>query len=220
MQVRSKRPRSRVDVLAHRSIRLAVAAAAALLLGVPIACGGGNAETTGGAKGPEPAGASAGPSAAPSSAAAPAADAGPTTTTTATLGTGGDLQGAKLGSTTTVASTTGSAAPSAHGPHTHEVGRTPKDLKAIMEAHRDDARACYDAGAKTHPGVQGDLVIQFTIDPKGNVSQISQDTERSQITEPGIVGCVVGVIKKIQFAASAGGYETKAFFPYNFLPRH
>jgi hypothetical protein len=151
--------------------------------------------------------------------AVPSASAGPTTTTTATLGEGGDLQGAKLGSTTTVASTASSAAPPGKGPHTHEIGRTPADLRAIMVAHRDEARACYDAAAPSHPGVQGDLVIQFTIDPKGTVTQISQDTSRSQITEPSIVACVVGVIKKIQFAASPGGYETKAFFPFNFNPR-
>jgi hypothetical protein len=183
------------------------------------ACGGGT-ETAGGAKAPDSVIGVSNPP--PSTSNAPAAtpvDAGPTTTTTTTLGAGGDLQGSKLGSTTTVASTTGSSAPAGKGPHTHEVGRGPADLRAIMAAHRDEARACYDAALPSHPGVQGDLVIQFTIDPKGVVTQVSQDSERSQITEPTIVACVVGVIKKIQFASSPGGYETKAFFPFNFQPR-
>jgi len=197
---------------------LALALLAPLVL-VPVACGGG-ADSTGGGKTPDTAvGVSGQSSAAPDSSATPGGG-GSTTTTTTTLGAGGDLQGAKLGSTTTVASTTGSSAPPPKGPHTHEIGRGPADLRAIMAAHREEARACYDAAAPTHPGVQGDLVIQFTIDPKGNVTQVSQDTERSQITEPTIVGCVVNVIKKIQFASSPGGYETKAFFPFNFQPRH
>ena len=46
-----------------------------------------------------------------------------------------------------------------------------------------------------------------------------EDMERSAITEPSVVACVVGVIKKIQFAASPGGYETKAFYPFKFTPR-
>jgi hypothetical protein len=190
-------------------------------LTAPLACGGGNggSET---AKAPENAAGSAAPvdstSTSATAAAAPA-DAGPATTTTTTLGTGGDLQGAKLTQTTTVASTTGSSAPPAKGPHTHEAGRNPADIRAIVMAHRDEARACYDAGLTTHPGIEGDLVIQWTIDPKGNVTQFSQDTTRSQIVEPSVVACVGNVIKKIQFAPSPGGYETKAFYPFNFHPR-
>jgi hypothetical protein len=87
-------------------------------------------------------------------------------------------------------------------------------------AHRDEARACYDKGLAAHPGIEGDLVIQWTIDPKGNVTQVSLDSARSQITEPGVVACVGDVIRKIQFAASPGGFETKAFYPYNFHPRN
>jgi hypothetical protein len=184
-------------------------------LSVPAACGG-QAATTEGAKGPEAT--SAAPAADTSSAAS--ADAGPTTTTTATLGSGGDLQGAKLTQTTTVASTTGSSAPpTSKGTHAGEPGRGPADIRAIIVAHRDEARACYDAGLTSHPGIEGNLVIQWTIDPKGNVTQVSADTGRSDIAEPGVITCVSNVIKKIQFAASPGGYETRAYYPYNFHPR-
>jgi hypothetical protein len=184
----------------------------------PLACGGGNAGNDV-AKAPENAAGSAAPADSSSgSAAAPPASAGPTTTTTTTLGQGGDLQGAKLTQTNTVASTTGSAAPPGKGPHTHDPGRGPADLRAIVQAHRDEARACYDHGLLTHPGIEGDLVIQWTIDPKGNVTQFSEDTTRSQIVEPSVVACVGNVIKKIQFAPSPGGFETKASYPFNFHP--
>ena len=177
-------------------------------LGVPLACGGGTAET-GGATAPGPASGSAPPSTADSSAPAPL-DAGPTTTTTTTLGSGGDLQGAKLTQTTTVASTTGSSAPPRRRGRTRtKPGRGPADIRAIVVAHRDEARACYDAATAAHPGIQGDLVMQWTIDPKGNVTQVSSDTSRSQIVEPGVVACVAKVIQKIQFAPSPGGYETQ-----------
>jgi hypothetical protein len=94
------------------------------------------------------------------------------------------------------------------------------DIKAIVVAHRDDARACYDAALKDHPGIEGDLVIQWTIDPKGNVTAVTEDTSRSQITEPTVVACVAKIIQAIQFAPSAGGFETKAYYPFNFHPRH
>lgn len=197
--------------------RMRTIAAASLLLPLcvlctPVGCGGGQG-AGGGASAPSGAG-----SAAPADSAA--ASAGPTTTTTATLADGGDLQGAKLEQTTTVASTTGSTSPPPRGPHTHDPGRSAADIRAIVIAHRDEARACYDASLKDHPGIEGDLVIQWTIDPKGNVTAITQDTSRSQITEPTAVACIVKIIQGIQFAPSPGGFETKAFYPFNFHPRH
>jgi hypothetical protein len=194
-------------------VPLALLAAAALPL-TGLACGGGSA-TAGGAVAP----ASSGTSANVDSSANGPGDAGPTTTTTATLGAGGDLQGEKLTRTTTVASAVTTTGTPAKGPHTHEPGRGRDDLRAIVMAHRDEARACYDAALTAHPGIQGALVVQWTIDPKGNVTEISEDVEQSEITEPGLVACVASVIKRIQFAASAGGYETRAFYPFKFTPR-
>lgn len=184
------------------------------LVGAPLGCGGGQA--AGGGPTPPPAAGSA----APPDATAQDAGLTTTTTTTTTLAPGGNLQGAKLEQTTTVASTTGSAAPAPKGPHSHDPGRGPADIRAIIVAHRDEARACYDAALKDHPGIEGDLVIQWTIDPKGAVTAVTQDTSRSQITEPTTVACIVKIIQAIQFAPSAGGFETKAFYPFNFHPRH
>jgi hypothetical protein len=182
-------------------------------------CGGGQAA----GEGPNaPPNAGAAPSApAPDIRTQPPASGGPATTTAVTLGNGGDLQGTKLSETRTVAATSASAnaAPPPKGPHTHDPGRGPADIRAIIMAHRDEARACYDKGLAAHPGIEGDLVVQWTIDPKGNVTQISLDNSRSQIVEPGVAACVADVIRKIQFAASPGGFETKAFYPFNFHPR-
>jgi hypothetical protein len=198
-------------------MRTAAGCALVLILFVPVsfACGGGGAGTDG-AKSPG----------APSAGASPgSADGGSETaspsqsTTTVALPDGGDLQGAKLTEVHTMASTSASAAP-AKGPHSHEAGRGPEDIRAIVMARRDEARACYDNALKDHPGIEGDLVIAWTIDPKGNVTQTSADTSRSQIVEPGVVSCVSDIIKKVQFAPSPGGYETKAFYPFNFHPHH
>jgi hypothetical protein len=181
-----------------------------------IACGGSNPP-------PEtpPAASDGTGKAAPPAAPASDLDAGPTTTTTLTLADGGDLQGAKLTSSTTTAVDAGAASPTpagTPGPHTSDPGRSNKDIQAIIVAHRDEARACYDAGQKAHPGIQGDLVVKWTIDPKGNVTEVTEDTARSQITEPSVVNCVFDVIRKIRFAESPRGFETKASYPFNFKP--
>jgi hypothetical protein len=71
----------------------------------------------------------------------------------------------------------------------------------------------------THPGIEGDLVMRWTIDPKGAVTQVASDPTRSQILEPALAACIGEVLKKIQFAPSPKGFETKAFYPFNFHPR-
>lgn len=175
------------------------------------ACGGSEA-ASGGAKSAE---VSADVHASPS--AAPPATSEPATTTTA-LGSSGDASGTKL------PEAPGSAPPASsalagQGARAHEPGRGVADIRAIVIAHRDEARACYDKALPNHPGMEGDLVISFTIDPKGSVSKISLDTARSQITDPDVAACVMDIIKKIQFASSPGGYETRASYPFNFHPR-
>jgi len=162
------------------------------------------------------------PAAAPNSETAVAAaaeggrpeDPGPSTTTLA-LADAGNGQGSKLAEATKSASTD-----EPKPMHAHEPGRGPADIRALVVAHRDEARACYDNALAEHPGMEGDLVVAWTIDPKGVVVEAAVDASRSQITEPSVIDCVSGIIKRIQFASSPGGYESHAFYPFNFHPRH
>src|SRR5260370_1207451 len=216
---RSTRPRRRraanwgtvVNMRTHFAYGMAAAIALSAACLVPVACGGGRGVSND-AKSPDAPGAA---SASPGG--GPADDAGPTTTLA--LGDAGDLQGAKLTESHVVAATSASAGPAPKGPHSHDPGRSPEDIRAIVIAHRDEARGCYEKSLKDHPGIEGDLVIQWTIDPKGNVTQVSLDTARSQVLESTVVACVGNVIKRIQFAPSPGGFATKASYPFNFHPR-
>jgi hypothetical protein len=137
-------------------------------------------------------------------------------TTTLLLSDAGELKGVKLAEVHSEASV--SAADAGTQGHSRDPGRTPADIKAIIVSHRDAARACYDKGLASHPGVDGTLAIQWTIDPKGNVTSTSFDQSRSTISEPSIVDCIADVIKKIQFAPSQGGFESKASYPFTFHP--
>jgi hypothetical protein len=143
------------------------------------------------------------------------------TSTTTQLGDGGDLQGAKLGGKThTETESKGDGGPkSTHGQSVQEPGRAAKDIQVIVGARRDEARACYDKALAAHPGIEGDIDIKWVIDPSGNVGDASVDTTKSQILEPSVGTCIIDVIKKIKFAASAKGYETRAHYPFNFHPK-
>jgi len=200
------------------------------LLVVAAACGGGggpgDAKVPGatGATGATGEGASSG-SGGSSGAAGPGSSGGATgagggTTTTTALPDGGELQGAKLGGAThTEVETKGDGGPKAGPGHQQEPGRKREDIQAIIQARRDEARACYDKGLKDHPGIEGDLDVKWTIDPQGNVTDASVDSSKSTIHEPSVGNCIVEVIKKVKFAPSKGGFETRAHYPFNFHPK-
>lgn len=140
--------------------------------------------------------------------------------TTDALPPGGELQGAKLGSSThKEVETKGPSGPKAGHGHSQEPGRRREDIRTIVMSRRDEARACYDKGLKDHPGIEGDLTVKFVIDPEGAVTDASVDPSKSTINEPSVGTCVADVIKKIKFAPSKGGFETRANYPFNFHPK-
>jgi outer membrane biosynthesis protein TonB len=114
-----------------------------------------------------------------------------------------------------VDSSAAATAPGTNG----EPGRRREDIQAIVQARRDEIRACYDAGLKEHPGIEGNLDVKWTIDPEGRVTDIAVDTTSSQIVEPSVGSCVINIIKKIEFAPSVKGFETRTHYPFNFRPR-
>ncbi len=170
------------------------------------ACGGSQPATQ------APAAGSPGPAAAPG-VAATSGDAGPTTTTTQSLGAaaGG---GTKL---TPLASADGGT--EAKPVHKGEPGRTVVDIRTIIESHRDEARACYDNALVNHTGIEGTLDIRWTIDPTGKVTEADVDTSKSEIVEPAVSNCIIAIVKGIHWNASPKGFETKAHYPFNFHPR-
>lgn len=205
-----------------------IAAASCTLL-LLVACGGGSQSAAPGAATPasvtsssDPATASGAPApGTPGTAGAPVSS--PPTTTTLTLADGGDMQGTKLGSSTTSTATAAAVDNGpARGPHQSEPGRSVKDIQVIVQAHRDDARACYDAVQTQHPDptMKGNLDVKWTIDPTGKVTDVTVDEGKSDIHDPAVAKCVTDLIKGISFSVSAKGFETRAHYPFNFNPKN
>jgi hypothetical protein len=199
------------------SIALAFVALPTLAL-LAAACGGSSAQ----APAPGSPGGAAVTDAGTASAPPPAPSA--PTTTTITLGDAGDLQGTKLQSTTTGGASSAEMpeAGPAKGPHQAEPGRAVKDIQVIVQAHRDEARACYDQAQKAHPDptMKGNLDVKWTIDPTGKVTDIAVDDAKSDIHDPVVGKCITGIIKGIHFSVSAKGFETRAHYPFNFNPHN
>ncbi len=96
--------------------------------------------------------------------------------------------------------------------------RTMDVIAAVVRSHRKEARECYEKALKQVPGLKGDLVIHFILKPSGKVKLADLNRERSTITEPSVVSCVVDVISAIEFPKSSRGMETTVNYPFNFNP--
>ena len=96
--------------------------------------------------------------------------------------------------------------------------RTQDAIAAPVKAHRKEARACYEEGRKQNGSLQGDLVVHFILKPSGEVKHAELNKERSTITEPSVVKCVIDVVTKIQFPKSSKGLESTVNYPFNFTP--
>jgi len=97
--------------------------------------------------------------------------------------------------------------------------RTMKVIQKTVLDNRARFRACYDAVQDKEPEVQGDMTIYFVLDAGGRVREAALNEQRSTLKHPEIAKCIVDELRKVQFAASTKGLETKVNYPFNFNPK-
>ena len=111
------------------------------------------------------------------------------------------------------------AAPAASSaPAAPQDTRGKAEIQQVMADNRDKVRACYEAVLADNPGSKGDLVIDFTIDPRGEVKQAEVNWSASDLHIPELDTCAVDAVKAIKFPASSRGLESKVTYPFNFNP--
>lgn len=96
--------------------------------------------------------------------------------------------------------------------------RGKEDIQRVVAENRDKVRACYDAALATNPGIKGDLVISFVIDPEGNVKTAETNWSESDLHVPELDTCAVEAVKTFKFPPSSRGLESKVNYPFNFNP--
>lgn len=96
--------------------------------------------------------------------------------------------------------------------------RGKEEIQQVMANNRDKVRACYDTALAQNPGIKGDLVIDFTIDPRGDVKQAEVNWSQSEIHIPELDSCAADAVRSLKFPASSRGLESKVSYPFNFNP--
>jgi hypothetical protein len=70
----------------------------------------------------------------------------------------------------------------------------PKDvINEVVQRHRSDIRACYDAALQRNPGLRGKIVVAFNIAPNGIVQSAS--VKESTLGDSAIGNCIVARVK-------------------------
>jgi TonB family protein len=117
--------------------------------------------------------------------------------------------------------TPATAEPSAETPSTSAPTRDSRgkeQIQQVMAANRDKVRACYDAALPQNPGIHGALVLDFVIDPRGDVKRAEVNWSASDLHIPELDTCAVDAVRSIKFPASSRGLESKVSYPFNFNP--
>src|SRR5260221_11748281 len=87
-----------------------------------------------------------------------------------------------------------------------EPGRCLENISEVIGNHKTESRACLK-----NPKESGRVIINFTIDAGGKVSEATQGMQGEQIEDPALVTCLTELVKKIEFAKSPKGKTTRAY---------
>lgn len=88
-------------------------------------------------------------------------------------------------------------------------GRCLDDISKVIADRKPEARACARSA-------KGRVIINFKIDKNGNVEEADQGMQEGQISDQEVVGCLVDLVKTIEFAPSPQGKSTRAYHQFEF----
>jgi TonB family protein len=89
-------------------------------------------------------------------------------------------------------------------------------IRREVRRHMNEVRYCYDQGLTRKPGLQGRLVVHFTIAPTGRV--LVAVPQSSTLGMPSVDQCVVAAVQRWQFPQPAGGGLAMVSYPFLFSP--
>lgn len=89
----------------------------------------------------------------------------------------------------------------------------PQEIQAVVHLKSDELRQCYVMGTFRDSQLAGTVHVLFTIEANGRVSETTDGG--SNMPDPAVVDCVLGVFAKLEFPA--GKYDpTQVEYPIRF----
>lgn len=89
-------------------------------------------------------------------------------------------------------------------------------IVGILHAQAKPFQACYERTESVDAGVFGRVLVRFQIDSTGAVTNARAD-RGSDIEDPGLQACLVGVVSKLPFPAGSDGNPVGVIAPIIFM---
>jgi hypothetical protein len=94
-------------------------------------------------------------------------------------------------------------------------GLSAAEIQSVVRGSRKELRGCYEALLERDPKAEGRVDVSFQIDEKGGTRDVGL-AETSTLHERAFDECIVGVAKKLEFAAT--GETTRVTYPFAMHP--
>ena len=91
-------------------------------------------------------------------------------------------------------------------------------VRKIVRSHRDEIERCYASGLKANPHLGGRVVVRFSIDGKGKVTEAK--VVESEMAAPAVEQCITNEIEKWVFPKFGRGDPVTITYPFSFVPPH
>ncbi|MCX6123210.1 MAG: AgmX/PglI C-terminal domain-containing protein [Proteobacteria bacterium] len=95
-------------------------------------------------------------------------------------------------------------------------GLTAQEIMAVIRAHLNEIRHCYEQLLQRSPSASGKLAVNFTVALSGNVSAVN--VSESTLNDSVMRGCVTGHIQRWDFPKPRGGQPVTVNYPFVFNP--
>ncbi len=95
-----------------------------------------------------------------------------------------------------------------------DTGLTKNEIGEVIYRKRSEVRYCYEAALIRKTGLEGKVVVQFTIMASGLVKTAA--VEDSSVDDPILEQCIINHLKRWKFPKTRGGVEVGVSYPFVF----
>lgn len=95
-------------------------------------------------------------------------------------------------------------------------GLTAQEIMAVIRAHLNEIRHCYEQLLQRSPNASGKIAVEFVVALAGNVSSVK--VTESSLNDSVMRGCVTGKIQRWDFPKPRGGSPVTVNYPFVFNP--
>lgn len=95
-------------------------------------------------------------------------------------------------------------------------GLTAQEIMAVIRAHLNEIRHCYEQLLQRSPSASGKIAVEFVVALSGNVSTVK--VAEASLNDSVMRGCVTGKIQRWDFPPPRGGAPVTVTYPFVFNP--